>query len=444
VGLGRRLFGDYALANLTAVKATHPESTRTLRRPPTLDVPWLSCFPIFDPRRRQPQPRALWDPQQPFCYRRANATGAPLDGTCSAEPSNATRIGLLRGGVGPVWEWPFSPSRTSPNLFALPPRRRGGTTGGSGGSVNRGGSGGSGAPEWRWLDSRSPLPGYRSKCWKVGGTVRCLPLWVAVGLHKTGTTSLFNMFHGAAEPTRKESKFWAVDRGLQCAFPRLECYMKQLRPDEWFGDATVPLTAHLHAPLFLHQLMPRPKLIATLRESLDLLESRYFVSFFPMGPRAFGAALLEQVAMLVDCQTQSTWRRRVGWGWDPACAYTLDLWALRDVLYADSLHPWLARFRAEDFLFISMHSLTTHPERVARFLGLPGQAELRDYAANVPNAMNNNSRHAAGALWESIPHVRELLQVLVRPMHELVAQMADQDVARLFRTPGAGLPAETT
>ena len=334
---------------------------------------------------------------------------------CSERPSNNTAVGLLRSLDREGWLF----SRAHPDLFMLPsPRNRFMLQ----------------ASPRLWRNASSPLRGYRSACWSVGGPerrVRCQPLWVGIGLHKSGTSSLFDMFGGnksRMEPKlRKEPKFWVVDRGGGCAFPRLSCYMRHLARDEWFGDATVPQTWHIHAPLFLHAVSPTQKIIATLREALDLLESRYHFHFrhLNLSVAAFGAILLHDVSELVRCQRGSAWRKTTGWGWDPACFFTANLTALRDALYADSLHPWLARFEPEQLLFLPTTSLSTEPHRVARFLGIPPSAlELGSTAPRNVNQQHNRSQ----SIWDQLPAVQSVLQTLIRPMNDLLSVMAGRSI----------------
>ena len=62
---------------------------------------------------------------------------------------------------------------------------------------------------------------------------------------------------------------------MHCRFPNMDCYLRSVPASNSSPltiDATVPLTWHIHAPLFLSFAQPRTKLIATVRDPLDLLD----------------------------------------------------------------------------------------------------------------------------------------------------------------------------
>ena len=394
-GLGGRLFGQFTRLS-DARSASRSGTLETLTK---LDAEWVTCYPIFNQNRRHSWPRALWDAQQPFCYRRGKDY-EPLDGTCSIHPSNVTSVGLLRGLRD--GEWLFG--RSSPSHLYM--------------------GGG-------WLNTSSRLHGHRSACWEIAGrTTRCLPLWIGIGLHKSGTSTLFDAFRGVGRG--KEPRFWETDRGAKCHFPNLDCgYFQSLRSDQWFGDATVPHTWHVHAPLFIHHVNPKQKFIVTLREPLDLLESHYYFSFPNFTVSAFVEMLKEDLTNMISCQLNSTWRQQMQWGWDPACFFVLDLNGLRDVLFADSLHPWLARFDDTQFLFISMHSLSRNPERISKFLGLPEQLVGKVAQRNVNTAhINTSSRLLENTQFAD---VKSVLQLVVQLQNKLLSLMSRQAEEELFK-----------
>ena len=340
---------------------------------------WETCIPVFRPHATHPACGA-WDRAAPFCF----------DGAGACPVSQPARGGLFAGA------WPTKAA--GPGSFYA---------------------------KGKWYNSSDMLPGYAAPCYAGAG---CFPSAVGIGLAKSGTSSLFALF--PEHQRGKEPRFWEPARGMSCRFPNMDCYLRSVPASNSSPltiDATVPLTWHIHAPLFLSFAQPRTKLIATVRDPLDLLESHYYFSYAPKSYNVsiFGRALLSDVELFLDCHAASAWALEHHLAWDPGCVWTYDLDAhgllqspLRDILYADTLHLWLARFPPNQILWLDTRDILESAGLIATFLGVDAG---RLVAVEV--SKNKNPRNT-GKLFASLgPNVTRLLRLVTEPTEYLLEAM---------------------
>jgi len=304
---------------------------------------------------------------------------------------------------------------------------------------------------------RDRLKGFASDCFYAPDrpkTILCLPKWIGLGLHKSGSTALFH-FIKINFPTyryRKEKRFFNPSRGetffnssapMRCRFPNMKCYLGDgghAGPKGIWGDLTVPLTFYIHAPLFVEQVQPQAKFIITLRDPIDLLWSRFH--FNKMKTSDVRESILMGLEWFVDCQETSTWRKQTGLGWDPACSFksaaaeeiamevnntdlSTGLRLIRDGLFADTIHMWLGRFNYSQFLFVPNSQLRKEEavddltNSISSFLNVPPNDE-KDPNFVTRNIANKTSLH----LRELYPDVAELLETLFRPHRYWLSQLS--------------------
>ncbi|KAL3932996.1 MAG: hypothetical protein SGBAC_010588 [Bacillariaceae sp.] len=303
---------------------------------------------------------------------------------------------------------------------------------------------------------RDRLQGFASDCFYAPDrpkTILCLPKWIGLGLHKSGSTALFH-FIKINFPTyryRKERRFFNPSRGettfnssvpMSCRFPNMKCYLgdgAHAGPKGIHGDLTVPLTFYIHAPLFVEQVQPQAKFIITLRDPIDLLWSRFH--FNKMKTSDLKESILMGLEWFLDCQERSIWRRQTGAGWDPGCSFqsaaaeeiaiqinntdlSTGLRLIRDGLFADTIHLWLARFNYSQFLFVPNSQLREESavehltNSIASFLDVPPYEKRPDFVTR--NIANKTSLH----LRDLYPDVVELLETFFRPHRYWLSQLS--------------------
>lgn len=376
---------------------------------------WTTCIPIYRPKPFQRHREAVverlkapaaagsgtrthWSPLEPFCFGRDPITRAPRDGLCSVSPDPPTTD---QGVFTNTWVY----KAPHPGFFYV---------------------------DKTWVNASATLPTHAAPCYPTHlAKTRCMPIVIGIGLHKSGTSALFAMVNRFKRGTRglKEPRFWIPGRGMPCRFPHMECYMKTHGPGDWFVDASVPQTWHIHSSILTAYGQPNAKIIATVRDPLDLLESHYYFSFMGrVSVTDFAASLLQQLRDLVQCHTQSTWAQEHRVAWDPGCFWEsalsselLNKGHLPDLMFAETLHGWLYRYPVGQIMWINVSGgLDRERERIAAFINVP----VEKVVAEAPkNMANRNPKHKKEGVWSTVPEVRGLLLEFMRPLTWLMQDM---------------------
>lgn len=210
----------------------------------------------------------------------------------------------------------------------------------------------------------------------------------------------------------------------------MECYLRHVTKKQTAlsFDASVAHAFHIHAPLFLSFAQPQAKLIATVRDPLEILESHYFFSWANIhNISTFSCIIIDNIQRFVDCHMTSAWARQHRLAWDPACVWTYKSGErtfrgshpLSDVLYADMLHLWLARFPPSQILWLDTNEILTiiGVGRVATFIGV--QRDLLWMSTRPVNKNSNNSHN----LFEHPlmdPNVTHLVRMVADPLKFLL------------------------
>ncbi len=214
------------------------------------------------------------------------------------------------------------------------------------------------------------------------GRGRVLPEFVIIGAAKAGTTSLYGWLgeHPFVAPaTTKEVHFFDYNhhrgedwyrkhfplRSEQTAFAR-----EHGRPFAT-GEASPSYISHYWAPQRLARLLPRARLIATLRNPVDRAHSQFQMS------RREGEEPLESFAEAVALEDRRLDGERArAMGSPHYNSWAIGCWSyLMRSRYAEQLERWLALFPREQLHVLTLEELAREPQRtlddVHRFLGLP-------------------------------------------------------------------------
>ncbi|KAL3933396.1 MAG: hypothetical protein SGBAC_010420 [Bacillariaceae sp.] len=221
----------------------------------------------------------------------------------------------------------------------------------------------------------------------------------------------------------------------------MKCYLgdgAHAGPKGIYGDLTVPLTFYIHAPLFIEQVQPQAKFIITLRDPIELLWSRFH--FNKMKTTDVRKSIIMGLEWFMSCQESSEWRKQTGLRWDPACSFksaaaeeiaievnntdlSTGLRLVRDGLFADTMHLWLARFNHSQFLFVPNSQLRNASDvddltnSISTFLNVPPYEKHPDFVTR-----NIATKYAS--LPEKYPDVAKLLETFFRPQKLWLSQLS--------------------
>ena len=222
------------------------------------------------------------------------------------------------------------------------------------------------------------------------GRGRILPDFLLVGAAKCGTTSLFDWMceHPfIARPMtdgqpRKELLYFDYFstqsvNWYRAHFPRARdrrAFEREHGRPFLTGEATATYLTHPWAPVRAAKLLPKAKLIVTLRNPVDRAYSAFQMSRREgLEPCAsFEGALALESARL-DAEEA---RVSADPSYSPAPPAPLGYWSyLQRSRYAQHVARWLEFFPREQFLFLEFEQLAHEPQgaldRVYEFLGLP-------------------------------------------------------------------------
>jgi len=143
----------------------------------------------------------------------------------------------------------------------------------------------------------------------------------------------------------------------------------------------------------------------------------------------------------IACQESSEWRRQTGLGWDPACSFKADaareiaiesnntdlstgLTLIRDGLFADTMHLWLARFNYSQFLFVpnsllrNASAVDDLANSISRFLHMQSNDQRPTFVTR------NIANKSSSSLRDLYPDVATMLETFFRPQKYWLSQLS--------------------
>ena len=348
-------FDDAAGSNVTLphplVSACRNLKYSGLSRSLEFDPGWMSCVPDFTDSN--------W---KPFPYGNISGQNGKL---CYTLSGLNTAMGLCSDGRESLGNWPFV---TNDCLSQLKNTNT---------WFNENATIGCFVADGETFCQKDKLKNHISDCFRTKRSRKmklCLPKFINLGLHKTGTSTQHDFMRGQRgwiTSVIKEPNFWKVSppsRKLKrnkyisaTRFPFLENYLKRTlkkNANSYFGDYSVALTHFITAPIYAKHTMPDAKFTVTLREPIDTLMSHFFFSSQNKSLDHLLQAVHDDATAMVHCQTHSDFLTNFPHKfWDPLCFFhtlrnnTLNL--LHDTMVLDGLLPWFSYFPRESFHFMS-------------------------------------------------------------------------------------------
>jgi hypothetical protein len=184
------------------------------------------------------------------------------------------------------------------------------------------------------------------------------------------------------------------------------------------GEATATYLTHYWAPMRVAKLLPKAKLIVTLRNPVDRAYSAFHMSrrerLEPCD--TFEGALALESRRL----TAEEARIRADPTYSPSPPAPMGYWSyLQRSRYAEHVERWLEFFPREQFLFLEFEQLAVRPQatldRVYDFLGLP------------PHRHEHFSKLNAGEYTSMMPETRARLVEYFRAHNEQLRQLSGVD-----------------
>ena len=238
----------------------------------------------------------------------------------------------------------------------------------------------------------------------ITSPLRVMPNFIIIGVHKGGTTSLYNYLiqHPYIAPARiKEPNFFNrfFHRGLiwyRAHFTTIfHVYSVKVRHGHSLitGEASINYLWHPDAPKRILQTIPNVKLIILLRNPVDRAYSHYQMQC-RIGRETFSfeeaiAKEEERISGEMEKMIVNEKYHSKPFGW---YAY------LSKGKYADQLEDWFSKFPREQFLILNSEDFFANPsetiECVCKFLKLPSfhLSEYKQFKAGNYQDINASTR----------------------------------------------------
>ena len=228
---------------------------------------------------------------------------------------------------------------------------------------------------------------------RMTGALRPLPNFIIIGAQKAGTTSLFHyitqhprVFENKAKEVHFFDKYYGQGINWYRGHFPLQAHIS---PGCRLGEATPYYLCHPHAPKRIHQLLPRVKLIAILRNPIDRAISHYF---HEVKKNRENLPIVEALNS-EDDRCRPEWLKMLDDEGYVSRTHQSFSYKQRGI-YIDQLERYWRLFAKEQILVVDSEKLFTEPhtvlETVFRFLDIDPQVTIGDVAVKNANPIKQN------------------------------------------------------
>ena len=271
----------------------------------------------------------------------------------------------------------------------------------------------------KWMEIRQSITFVPRR---LTARLRVLPDFLIIGVHKCGTTSLYDYLKQhplVIQAFKKEIPFFGRfylkgENWYRAHFPTI--FEKKMRPGSMTGEAYPGTIFDSRSPQRIQRLLPHAKMIVLMRNPVDRAFSHYQHNLRENKGEmlSFEEAIKEEaVRWAVEMAQRQEGERRI------VKEYKVFSYLTRGH-YAEHLEPWLEIFPRDQFHFIKTEEMSINSEAVLRgvfnFLSL-SDFHLADYKRS------NEGRYGQ----KMNPETRKKLLDYYRPHNEKLARLLGRD-----------------